>query len=236
MEKKETPIDIHAYVDGQLDEQQNSAMLLRLAEDADLRQEVAELQMLKEMVKSAYAEALPKVASAQYDVTRQKTQYLRNMAASFVLLLAVSVGWLAHSLWYAPTSAVVLPIGVAKGDGNYLLQMSAGSDRYWQQSIAEIERLLLQSPTANVELLVNDEAIAMLAKDSLAAEALLQLTQATNRLKLSACRQGLDRWRERGAAINLIPDVDTSRTALEEVVRRIDEGWRLIAVSQLKSA
>jgi hypothetical protein len=37
-------------------------MLLRLAEEADFRQDVAELQMLKEMVKSAYAEALPKVA------------------------------------------------------------------------------------------------------------------------------------------------------------------------------
>jgi hypothetical protein len=53
-------------------------MLLRLAEEADFRQDVAELQMLKDMVKSAYAEALPKLASAQYDVTRQKTQYLRN--------------------------------------------------------------------------------------------------------------------------------------------------------------
>lgn len=129
-------LDIHAYVDGQLDEPARLAMLSRLASDANLRQQVAELQMLKALVLSSYP---VDEANAVFHRKRRSKSTLSNMVASFVLIVAVSVGWLAHSMLHPVSSGVVVPLSMAKGDGNYLVQMSLGNEADWQNSVSGIE-------------------------------------------------------------------------------------------------
>ncbi|OYZ04804.1 MAG: hypothetical protein B7Y29_06790, partial [Thiotrichales bacterium 16-46-22] len=68
------------------------------------------------------------------------------------------------------------------------------------------------------------------------ANKLQQLAQETNRLKLSVCKQGLERWRSRGLSVNLISGVDTSHSALEGVVNRLKEGWYIVPVDKRTSA
>ncbi len=226
-------LDIHAYVDGQLDEPARLAMLSRLASDANLRQQVAELQMLKALVLSSYP---VDEANAVFHRKRRSKSTLSNMVASFVLIVAVSVGWLAHSMLHPVSSGVVVPLSMAKGDGNYLVQMSLGNEADWQNSVSGIELLLMKSETSQVELLVNDEAISMLDQHSPVANKLQQLAQETNRLKLSVCKQGLERWRSRGLSVNLISGVDTSHSALEGVINRLKEGWYLVPLEKLTPA
>lgn len=230
------PIDleVHAYVDGQLDEPARLLMLSRLANNPSLRQQVADVQMLKALVASSYA---LNVSDRPISLPKQRLEpMVRYMVASFALVVALSVGWLAHSLLQPAGVGVVLPLNMAKGNGNYVVQLSKGNEADWQEGVAEIERLLLQSMTSQVELLVNDEAILMLDKHSPVANKLLRLTQDSERLTLSACKQGLERWRARGLSVNLISGVDTSHSALEGVINRLKEGWYLVPVDKRTSA
>jgi intracellular sulfur oxidation DsrE/DsrF family protein len=222
---------LNAYADGQLDEARRLTVLKQLAQDAHLRRQLADIQLLKSLVNSAYAPHSVSMKSA--NLPRHRLGAMPAMAASLLVMLSLSLGWLGHALW--PTSEVppVISMGAAKTPGNYLLQMSAGNVVAWQQSIAEMQRLLSLSPQVNVELLVNEEAIAMLSNDSVVSDQLKQLLAQTHRVTLSACRQGLERWRERGISVKLMPEVETSRSALEEIVHRIDEGWHLVPVPSL---
>lgn len=224
-------LDLHAYIDGQLNQAKEEVLIQRLQKDPVLRQELADLQLLKSLVRNAYGSVAPKGQGVLQlnSIKRTQQPYFQSMAASFIVVLALFLGWLAHGWWLSTQTTTIMPVGVAQAKGNYLLQISDKSSVIWDETIAEANRLLSLSSDVNIELLVNDEAIAMLGTDSMVAGDVRALLQ-TQRVKLAACRQGLDAWRNKGGMVSLLPEVDTSHTALEEVIQRIRQGWHLITV------
>mgnify|MGYP000052599505 CR=1 FL=1 len=56
-------------------------------------------------------------------------------------------------------------------------------------------------------------------------EKLEQLLAAYPNLAYVACNQTLDRLREKGGTVSLLPGVHVAPTALDEIVKRLQEGW-----------
>jgi intracellular sulfur oxidation DsrE/DsrF family protein len=93
-----------------------------------------------------------------------------------------------------------------------------------------MQRLLTLSPQVHVELVVNDEGLALLGSNSPLAQQIKQMSNQADRLRFVACKQSVERSRARGKSITLLPNVDTSHTALEEVMLRLEQGWHVIRV------
>jgi intracellular sulfur oxidation DsrE/DsrF family protein len=80
-----------------------------------------------------------------------------------------------------------------------------------------------------IEVLANSGGLDVLRADASAAAARLEtLHKQYPNLTLVACGQTIERLREKGIAVHLVPDATVATSALDEVVRRIHEGWTYV--------
>lgn len=222
---------LEAYVDGQLSALSMAEVQMAMRADPALADRVRELERLKSLVCLACEQQADQVPEADPQPVRwlgRQQSYRAAMAAAWLMLVGL-LGWHGHAWWSAPVSgAVVLALGQAQQPGQYLVQMSSGALQDWHAGLDEVARLLAMDASVRVELLVNDAALGLMVQDSPLASRLVQLHSGSDRLSLVACRQGLDKWRDKGLSLRLLPSVNTQRTALEEVVLKLEQGWRLV--------
>ena len=217
----------NAFVDGQLDAADWTAMVERMGADEALRREVCELRTLKDMVKGAYAEARPRRAAP----AANRWGWVR--VAGLALLFA-AVGWLAHAVFEQGGSvASLLARGVelrgASGD-RILVHVASARPEVVDPALQEVEDYLRDARAAGrpvkVEIVANSAGLDILrAGASAYASRLESLLRAYPNLTYVACNQTLDRLREKGAKTALLPGVHVAPTALDEIVKRLQEGW-----------
>ncbi len=217
-----------AFVDGQLDAADWTAMVERMGADEALRREVCELRTVKDMVKGAYADAHPRGAAP----TANRRSWVR--VAGLALLFAAA-GWLARSglEQHGGVAGILARAGVelrgASGD-RILVHVASSRPDVVDPALQEVEDYLRDARAAGrpvkVEIVANSAGLDILrASKSAYATRLEQLLAAYPNLTYVACNQTLDRLREKGAAVALLPGVKVAPTALDEIVKRLQEGW-----------
>ncbi len=218
----------NAFVDGQLDAADWTAMVERMGADEALRREVCELRTVKDMVKGAYAGARP----ARTGLAPARWGWAR--AAALALLFA-GAGWLAHAGLesHGRVAGILARAGAelrgASGD-RILVHVASSRPDVVDPALQEVEDYLRDARAAGrpvkVEIVANSAGLNILrASTSSYAKRLEQLLAAYPNLTYVACNQTLDRLREKGAAVALLPGVKVAPTALDEIVKRLQEGW-----------
>lgn len=217
----------NAFVDGQLDATEWTAMLERIAADAALRLDICELRATKDMVRGAYADVKPRVrcAAAAFG--------WRSWGLAAMLLASVAAGWLGHAL--LETNRVP---GGASGaaslrdiDANRILvHVSSGQRESMQTALDEVEDLLrgarATGRTVEVEIVANSTGLDLLRTD--ASPFLVRiglLRREYPNLTFVACNQTIERLRDRGVTVELLPGVNVAPSALDQVVKRLQGGW-----------
>ncbi|HVC13160.1 MAG TPA: hypothetical protein VNE59_16075 [Burkholderiales bacterium] len=215
----------NAFVDGQLDAADWTAMVERMGADDALRRAVCELRTLKDMVKGAYAGARPArtaLAPARWGWAR----------AAVLALLFAGAGWLAHAGLESRGGASLLSrveLRGASGD-RILVHVASARPDVVDPALQEVEDYLRDARAAGrpvkVEIVANSAGLDILrSSTSTYATRLEQLLAAYPNLTYVACNQTIDRLREKGAAVALLPGVKVAPTALDEIVKRLQEGW-----------
>ncbi len=233
----------NAFADQELASSERHDLQSRALEDAELRHELCEISAIKGLVRDAYRDA-GSVDRRSPSATRSP---LGRIAA--VALLCVTAGWIGHAAFttgpatddggkaHAAISAamasmstdrVVLPH--AASGGRILLHVSSRDPEDLSSALDAVESLMSRPSSGaeapQVEIVANSAGIDLFRADvSPQAERIAQLHARYPSLRLIACRQSMDRARERGESVVLLPGVDVVPTALDEILARLQKGW-----------
>ncbi len=220
----------NAFVDGELDAAEWARVAEAMGRDETLRRTLCELRMTKELVQGAYA-SLP--SAPRRAVRRARNNARWAIAASMLFALG---GWFSHAWWTKapeldPASAYTLGRFAATMDQNLVLvHVSNGERESLGRALDEVEDLLRAARESGrsirIEIVANRHGIDLLRAGVSPHEARVTALRARYaNLELVACGQTMQRLGERGERINLLPGIEVAPSALDEVVRRLQEGW-----------
>lgn len=222
---------LHLYVDGELSAAETREILQAISSDAAVRQRVSELEHLKAMVKNQYP-----LEPVQSDGVHEDSGWQRYGIAASLMALAfgVLVGWSVHTLSHrdsqlANNAGASVPLAQAKESSRVLLHIDDDDPAKLQSLVSYAEALLQgdRSKIAKVEVIANGRGVNFLRTGNTPGKTELRnLTSQYSNIELFACAKALSNLKEKGIEVDLMPKVHTRETALEHIVKRMQEGWR----------
>jgi intracellular sulfur oxidation DsrE/DsrF family protein len=222
---------LNAYIDNQLDAEEAELVLKALQESSPLSQEVCELHKVQDMVRHAYSVApLPQSTHAN---KAHRPRYLQGVAALLLLAVGASLGWLAHDA--NPSMESVYLSSAPQRTQNVILHISTDDPVKVSDALDQAQLLLERNKKLGhpfrLEIVANGEGLNLLrARYSNFPERTEELIQDYDNLTVMACSKALQAIRAKGGDTQLLPNVNTTDSALDRVVTRLQEGWLYIKV------
>jgi intracellular sulfur oxidation DsrE/DsrF family protein len=230
-------IRAHAYVDDELDPNERAELLEELVRNPVRSREVAELGELKELVRIAF-ERVPgmplRPAAAPRRSARAGVQRALGGALAVMLLAAAfGAGWLAHGgngaleQHLAALGGVRLTASQAEVPG-VLLHLVSFEGKDVNATLQRASDLLerYRSSGLKVEVVVNGMALQFLSADFFPySDEFTRLMKRYPNLHIVACGATLNALGEQGQSLRLLKGVDVAPSAVQEVVKRLHQGW-----------
>jgi intracellular sulfur oxidation DsrE/DsrF family protein len=229
---------LNALVDGELDRSEESRVLDAIRQDPDLERQACELRHAKHLVRNAYRDETP-LRGKHGRGPPVGWRWLAVAAVSLVTLGA-SGGWIGHSLqlrgqdgdysWLAKYRGAVTQAASAD---RVLLHLSSSAPERVSAMVDEAEGMLRAARQASravsIEIVANNTGLDALRLDVTSDAGRLAALQAEYpNLTLVACAQTIERLRERGVQARLLPRATVATSALDQIVKRIHEGWTYV--------
>ena len=228
---------LNAFVDDELDRSEAGRVLEAIRRDPGLAQRACELRHGKDLVRHAY----PLEARRKKGRGDDSRGGWRSLAAAAIVLFAIGAvaGWEGHG-WQPSDgedySSLVRHSGtvaqVAATD-RVLLHASSSAPERVTAMLDETEGMLAAARRAGrpiaIEILANSSGLDILRAGAAGpASRLAALRTEYPNLTLVACGQTIARLREQGVVVQLLAGTGVATSALDEVVKRIHEGWTYV--------
>lgn len=232
MERPFSEEHINAYLDKQLAADETGAVLKALQESAPLSQEVCELRKVQEMVRHAYGDAAIPQSSAP-DCSRQ-LRYWQGVAAALLLAVGAMGGWFAHQA-SSPSMESLYLSGAQKQQQNVIVHLSTDDPIKVADALDQAELMLQRNKAKGrsfrLEIVANGDGLNVLrTRYASFPERTEQLIESYDNLTVMACAKALQAIRDQGGDTALLPHINTTDSALERVVDRLQDGWLYIKV------
>ncbi len=221
---------LHLYVDGELDPAENERILKAIEHDEAIRARVSQLQYLKALVKHQYPLAQEHPMPEPSD--KHALPWFSIAASIVVLVAGIFLGWMGHGLSGSDSGVASTPSMAAHAaiaQSNKVLLHIDDNDPGKLQALIGYTEALLQSNSQDlsVEVVANAGGLDIFRTGTSAEKVKLrELTRKYSNLELFACANAIARLREKGVKVDLIPEAHTGTTALDHIIRRMQEGWR----------
>lgn len=245
---------LNAFIDDELDATEKSEVFEALSDDSSLSQRACELRQLSELVRHAY-EKPPAIETYHRAEPRRAGPWGRAAAASVVLALGVGLGWVAHQQPEPAAAPEALhamywdehrafqntdlnKVSDQQGSKRIIVHLNTSSVDKFEKALATAEQLLEtyggSGQDSEIEVVANASAIRMLRTGySPYSDRVRQLQERYFNLTFLACKDAIDHIRELEGPetdVSLLPDVETTPSALEHILERLSEGWVYINV------
>jgi uncharacterized protein len=232
MKEMDYPL-MEAFVDGELTGADLEQAMQRLDADPDFKRGVCELRTFKELVRNAYD--LPD-ESAFVPARRSLTGWPQALAASLLLAIGVGGGWvlrgqtdshLAEDTFAGMAAGEQISTLVSQMDApSVLLHLDSSDPDRIRVALASAERLARRNDRARIDILVNSHGLNLVrAESSRDGERINELLHDYPNIRFVACEQTMQRFRDAGASVTLLPKVLVVDSALGELSRRVQNGW-----------
>lgn len=237
---------INSFVDNQLSTDEKNQLLEAINTDDALGDQVCDVQRLKVLVAHSY-ERLPHAPQkGSYNMSRL-LKYRNALAAGLVLAVGTLSGWFAHN-WWDPTGLqasnkqemyYLKPSQLAAkwtGQQKVVLHIGSSDPKKLKAGLDHTEYLLNSYRHAGrpiqMELIVSGSGLDLLRADvSPYADRIKAMKKTYSNLDLIACRQSINRYREQGIDVRLLPEVrQQPSSALDEVMLRLQQGWTYVSI------
>lgn len=224
---------LNAFIDHQLDAAERIEILAAVKQDDMLSQELAELSQLKEWVQVTYRQP----PQPQTTLPAKPLIALRpgqGIAAAFLLGLGIISGWWAHTPAPYPAFHELswfenVPVSSQK----VLMHISKMDEGRITIALDKAEQLLLSSRNKNrplqLEIVANAEGLGLLRQGSPFSRRIQSISQQHNNVAFLACGIAMENVRlKEGREANLLPEAQKIDAALDQILRRLKDGWTYI--------
>jgi intracellular sulfur oxidation DsrE/DsrF family protein len=247
-----TPISdeqLNAFIDSQLGPEEQEMVFEALKQDEALSQKACKIHRLQDMVRHAYAELPPTPARK---VRRSHGFIGKALAASVLLVVGAGAGWLAHStqarIPHEPqlkqasyerqeldAFQTVQLMSAQDMQQNVVLHITTSNPQKLAYALDEVDSLLgsykARGLSIRLEVVANGDGMALLRSDvSPYPQRTQELIHKYDNLAVLACANTLKWLQDQGVKADVLPDVGLTKSGLERVVDRLQEGWLYIKV------
>jgi intracellular sulfur oxidation DsrE/DsrF family protein len=222
---------LSAHIDNELDPAERATLLDHIAEDSELRARACELWQLKQMVRGAYP--LPRQKAAVSRRSFAAARWLHALAATLLLMVGSISGWMAHGHVEADRYLTSQIDAIRADGGRVVLHLFSDEPKRMETALSTLEKLANARDHAGqpfrVELIANGPGLHLLRTGgSPYAARIAALHDNYANLSLIACHQAIERMRDRGIDVTLLPGVEEAPSAESELANRLTQGWRYI--------
>jgi uncharacterized protein len=224
---------IHAFVDDQLDSTDREELIREMEQDAALREQVCKLRHLKSVFRHAYVDedttVVPEPWHRRIGVRHLLT---RGMAAGFILMLGMGAGWFMNPSDSLLDRAVSLE-DIQGQPYKVILHIGESDPEKFSEVLATADNLVSKYKKAGVEVevIANGGGLDLLRTDtSPQAQRVSQMMRSHENLRFIACANAIKHMEERGVHVSLIDHTEKAPSALEHIVKRLQQGWHYIKV------
>jgi uncharacterized protein len=237
---------LNSFVDNELASDEKSEIFNSIARDDGLKERVCELRGLKELVQHAYREP-PTYKMSPIKKLRNwwpsRIEYMPRLAACMMLLL---LGWGTGWVMFAETHSMADPRlmqlfqttqsnDIVETSGNIIVHVSNSDPVRLKTALDETENLLESNKRANrpikVEIIANAGGLDLLRTDVSPFTKRISLMKAKYpNLDFIACSQTISKLQKKGVTVKLLPHTGTAPTAVEQINKRLHQGWDYVRV------
>ncbi len=233
---------INAYADGELRGSDRAEFEALLQNDSAAQLALQDILAVKQQLAQAYRGAAAPAPSPSRTVDYRLAGY------AALLLLAFSGGWLGSNQMHqgdarpladaqsSPASSGMLQVSRAQSAaGKYILHIDSKDHHKFKTALDRAEALVAmyqaESHPYEIEVIANAGGLDMLREgETPYADRIRQLSQRYPNIKFIACSNAIERLQERGVKPNLIASVHQGETALDQVVKRMNQGWTYMKI------
>jgi intracellular sulfur oxidation DsrE/DsrF family protein len=227
---------LNALIDGELAPADAEAVLERMRADPAVRERACEIRLGKELVRHAYAGVAPQPRSRSSAAAGWPW---RVAAAALLCGFGALLGWTARQAYdnAADPAAQIERHAAADAAGadRVVLHIGSAAHDKWRAVLDHAEGILEAAKASGqavaVEIVANGGGLGLLREDvSTQAGRIAALRAAYPSLALIACGQTAQRLREAGVDVRLLPGTLVETSALDEIVRRMQQGWTYVRI------
>lgn len=232
---------LNSFIDDQLEPSEKIQTFDAISKDEALKKRVCELRGLKVMMQQAYSQP-PEYRDTN---TRQRhllPKYLQAMAACLLLLLGGVSGWFSHA-WSnnaadrdMTTLLHNLQPAEAIADTRKIIVHLSNADPMRLEAVLDETEVLLntyqrEKRQIQIEVVANQRGVDLLrAGVSNYRERIGQLQLDHPNLKFMVCGQTINKLRNKGENVQLLPHTETVSTAAVQINKRLHQGWGYIRI------
>lgn len=226
-EEKFSEEQVNAFIDGELEPDEKSRVFSAAEDDPELEQRLCQQRKLGELVRHAYQEVPEPTRS---DAARRRRNPLaRALVASVLILVGLGAGLWTHQYLDGERKAVAL---ASLDSPNFILHISNGDPETLRETLQKARELLdsgdEQTPH-RVEVVANEQGLNLLRSDITPyAGEVAEL--ADKNVVFYACSRAIERLEQQGIEVRLVPQANPGYTALDRVVKRMQEDWNYIKI------
>lgn len=218
---------LNAFVDGELDAAEREEILAAVPADAALGHRLCELRATKDLVRHAYS-PVPPAVRRRY---RSMPCWGGALAAGLALVVGTALGWQGHRASEGDGLLAFAQKAPASQPSRVLIHLDDSTEYRMEEALDMAEAYLRKVGDARVEIVVNDDGLDLLRKESSPyAERIARLSARHELLSFVACGNAISRYRSSGKEVTLLPGAQVADTAIQHVVDRVHQGWTYVKI------
>ena len=222
-----------AFLDEQLDASERDRVLAAINADVAVNQRMAELRLLRDMVQHAYDEPPQPQQHATMPFSRTRLMSRWAVAACLVLSIGVIVGWFGHQGVMKQEQVAQARVTTPVALSNVILHLTSADPERISAALDEAEQMLVaykqQNKNLHLEIIANDGGLNLMRSGvSSFQPRIQQLKHDYGNVEFLACAKAINRLKERGVDVELLPEVKVAPSALSQIIQRMQENWRYI--------
>ncbi len=244
--EQRTTLDmLHALADGQLEARQREKILALLESSAELRGEMCDIYRVKDLVQTAYPlNEFQKNAATRVAFNRRAfakvASYLLAFALTFATgylvrdsgLLSGKIGANNNQYEYSNVQGSFLGNTTVQ-DNKAIVFLSSSEPEKFEAALQKAESLAKQYSQNNGKVYVVTSARGIDLLRLQTSPHKLRIKSLSNlypSLHFVACNNSLYQFKQAGKSVELIDGAEVAPSAVEFVVKHLQQGWRYIAI------
>lgn len=224
-EAKNYAQDIHAYIDGELSEQEQAEFEQRLMKDNKLKTEVCELRKIKQQMLEHYQRVeIPPLSK------NLPTFSYRSWGWVATIMLSVGLGFsISQGMGGFSGSKTPVQIAQTSSPNKVVLHIDSNQPNRMQALLQKASHMLHQTQSqvapVEIEIVANYDGIELFEQGNPSREEIIALLAQYDNLKLVACQRALERHAMNGHPVHLIEHVESDKAAIDVIIDKMQQGW-----------